>query len=111
VSYTELAASALAVAVALDVVVLRTRLVCSRAFWCAYGIMLFFQLIVNGMLTGLSIVRYNPDTIIGWRIAYAPVEDLAFGFALILATVAPWAWLTTGRPHDADHPADRRGDS
>ena len=100
-SYTELAISAVVAAVLLDLVVLRTRLVRSRTFWCAYAIMLFFQLIVNGALTGLSIVRYNPSTIIGWRIAYAPVEDLAFGFALILSTVAPWVWLTGRRPTGA----------
>ena len=27
------------------------------------------------------------------RIAYAPVEDLAFGFALVLMTCVVWVWL------------------
>ena len=26
------------------------------------------------------------------RIAYAPVEDLAFGFALVLMSCAAWVW-------------------
>ena len=73
---------------------LRTWLLVSKAFWQAYAILLFFQLLVNGALTGLNVVRYNPRDILGPRIAYAPVEDLAFGFALILLTLAPWARLT-----------------
>jgi lycopene cyclase domain-containing protein len=77
---------------ALDLFVLRTRLLRRRAFWTAYGIVLFFQLIVNGLLTGLDIVRYDPSTTLGWRVAHAPVEDLAFGFAMVLATLSLWVW-------------------
>ena len=78
---------------ALDLIVLQTRLLRRKAFWTAYAIVVFFQLIVNGLLTGLKIVRYDPSTIIGWRIAYAPVEDIAFGFAMALATLSLWVWL------------------
>jgi lycopene cyclase domain-containing protein len=78
---------------ALDVFVLQTRLVRRKAFWTAYAIVLFFQLIVNGLLTGLKIVRYDPATILGWRIVHAPVEDIAFGFAMVLATLSLWVWL------------------
>jgi lycopene cyclase domain-containing protein len=80
-------------AVVLDVLVLRTRMVTRRAFWTAYAIVLFFQLVVNGLLTGLKIVRYDASAIVGWRIAYAPVEDLLFGFALALSTLSLWVWL------------------
>ncbi len=55
--------------------------------------MLGFQLIVNGLLTGLPVVRYRADAIIGWRVAYAPVEDLLFGFALVLLTLTGWVGL------------------
>ncbi len=34
---------------------------------------------------------YNPDVIIGLRIASAPIEDLIFGFALILGVLQSWA--------------------
>jgi len=27
------------------------------------------------------------------RLVYAPVEDLAFGFALVLTTSVVWVWL------------------
>jgi lycopene cyclase domain-containing protein len=93
VSYTALALIGVAVAVAVDLAVLRTRLLRRRIFWTAYGITLFFQLIVNGILTGRRIVRYDPGAILGWRVAYAPVEDLLFGFALITLTLATWVRL------------------
>jgi lycopene cyclase domain-containing protein len=92
VNYTALAALAVLGAVGLDAFVLRTRLVLRRAFWTAYAIVLGFQLLVNGVLTGMHVVRYRADRIIGWRIAYAPVEDLLFGFAMILATLSLWVW-------------------
>jgi lycopene cyclase domain-containing protein len=101
VTYTVAAAVGLVAALALDVLVLRTRLVTRPVFWLTYPIVACGQLISNGFLTGLHVVRYSPDAILGLRIAYAPVEDLAFGFALILTTLSVWVWL--GR-----HGVDRR---
>ena len=94
-TYTAAAVLAVVLAALLDLAVLRTRLLLRRSFWTAYAIMLFFQLVVNGLLTGLRIVRYDRDQIIGVRIAYAPVEDLVFGFALILFTLT--LWVRAGR--------------
>ncbi len=92
-SYTELVGVALLVATAWDLGLLRTRLLCRKAFWVAYAIMVSFQLLVNGLLTGLRIVQYDPDAILGPRLAYAPIEDLGFGFALILLTLSCWVAL------------------
>jgi lycopene cyclase domain-containing protein len=92
-SYTLSVVLGVVVAGALDLLVLQTRLLRRRAFWTAYAIVLFFQLIVNGLLTGLKIVRYESSAVVGWRLAYAPVEDIAFGFALALATLSLWVWL------------------
>src|SRR5262249_54028952 len=105
-SYTVLAIVGVAIAVAFDLVVLRTRLLTRRAFWTGYGIVLFFQLLLNGLLTGIPIVQYNSDAIIGWRIAYAPVEDLLFGFALILVTLS--AWVANGRRTSLGDHGDHR---
>jgi lycopene cyclase domain-containing protein len=100
-SYTFAATTAVLVALFVDLVVLRTALVRSRTWWTAYGIVVFFQLVTNGWLTGRGIVRYSNDAILGsgriaflgdGRIAYAPVEDLAFGFALVLMSCASWVW-------------------
>jgi hypothetical protein len=35
---------------------------------------------------------YSPDAITGIRIASAPMEDLFFGFALILCVMAMWVF-------------------
>ena len=92
-TYTVAALAAVVAAVALDIAVLRTRLVRRKVFWATYPIVLGFQLLFNGVLTGRGVVRYDPDTILGVRVAYAPVEDLLFGFALVLATLSLWVWL------------------
>jgi lycopene cyclase domain-containing protein len=92
VSYTTAALLGAAGAVLVDLVVLRTRLLTRAVFWATYPIIVFFQLISNGILTGRGIVRYDPAAIIGWRLVYAPVEDLVFGFALVLLTLSLWIW-------------------
>jgi lycopene cyclase domain-containing protein len=91
-SYTALAVVGVAAALVLDLAVLRTRLVRRQLFWTAYAIVLFFQLVTNGWLTGRDVVRYDPDTIAGVRLVFAPVEDLLFGFSLVLQTQAWWVW-------------------
>ena len=92
-SYTQLAVLGVLLAVAVDVLVLRTWLLRRRTYWTAYAIVLFFQLVTNGIFTGFEIVRYDPDAILGLRIAYAPVEDLLFGWAMVTLTLSTWVWL------------------
>ena len=101
-TYTAIAVMVALAAVALDRWAARTRLITRGTWWAAYAIIVVFQLLTNGWLTGRRIVRYDPDAIIGseqvtllgdGRLVYAPVEDLAFGFALVLATSVVWVWL------------------
>ncbi len=101
-TYTALAVLGVLAAVVLDRWVARTRLTGSRDWWSAYAIIVFFQLLTNGWLTGRGIVRYDGDAILGTgdvaflgqgRLAYAPVEDLAFGFGLVLTSCVVWTWL------------------
>lgn len=105
-TYTVLAVAAVLAAIVVDRWAARTRLTSSGAWWTAYGIIVFFQLLTNGWLTGRGIVRYDPDTIVGsgevtafgeGRLGYAPVEDLGFGFALVLTTCVVWVWLGARR--------------
>lgn len=105
-TYTQLGLAGVVVVILLDLLVFRTCLLRRRAFWTAYAIIVFFQLVTNGVLTGFGIVRYDGDAIIGsdtpasgpppfmgdGRIAYAPVEDLLFGFALVVLTLVLWVW-------------------
>ena len=92
-TYTQLAVLGVLAAVLVDTVLLRTWLLRRRAYWTAYAIVLFFQLVTNGIFTGLEIVRYDPDAILGPRIAFAPVEDLLFGWAMVTLTLSTWVWL------------------
>ena len=91
-SYTALAVLGVLAAVLLDVVVLRTRVLTRRVFWTAYAIIVVFQLLTNGWLTGRDIVTYADSAILGVRVVFAPVEDLLFGFSLVLQTLAWWVW-------------------
>jgi lycopene cyclase domain-containing protein len=92
VSYTALAVLGVAAALVLDLLVLRTGVVTRRLFWTSYAIVVFFQLLTNGWLTGRDIVTYDEHAILGWRVAFAPVEDLLFGFSLVVQTLAWWVW-------------------
>ena len=91
-TYTAAAVLGVLVAVALDLFVLRVRLLGRVVFWATYPLILFFQLLSNGILTGRNIVMYDPGAILGWRIVHAPVEDLLFGFAMVLLTLDLWIW-------------------
>jgi lycopene cyclase domain-containing protein len=93
VTYTQLALAGVAGAVLVDTVLLRTWLLRRRTYWTAYAIVLCFQLVSNGILTGFDIVRYDPAAILGARIAFAPVEDLLFGYAMVTLTLSTWVWL------------------
>jgi len=92
-TYTAAALLGVAGTLVVDLVVLRTRLVTRLVFWAAYPIVLVFQLLSNGILTGRKIVSYDPAAILGLRLAYAPVEDLLFGFAMVLLTLSIWIFL------------------
>lgn len=105
--YTWASITSVVVALLVDRYVLKTRLLSTRLFWASYGIILFFQLIVNGILTGFEVVQYEPAVITGLRIAYAPVEDIGFGFGLVCLTQAVWVKLTrspSGAVGTAAHP-------
>lgn len=90
--YTQIALSVVVVSIAIDLFLLKTRLLRRAGFWTSYAIILPFQLLTNWWLTSRNIVMYNPDAIMGVRIASAPVEDLLFGFALVLSVLSLWIY-------------------
>ncbi len=99
--YTFIATTALVFALILDSVLTKTSLITSKRFWTSYAIILPFQLLTNWWLTSRNIVMYNPDAIIGFRIASAPLEDLLFGFALVLSVIGMWEfWGRREIEHD-----------
>ena len=92
-TYTQIAFIAVLLAAFIDLAVLRTKLLKRKVFWTSYAIILLFQLLTNWWLTSRNIVMYSEDAILGIRIASAPMEDLFFGFALILSVMATWVYL------------------
>ena len=88
--YTDIAVLAFLFSVISDLFIIKARLLRRAVFWTSYAIILPFQLITNWWLTSREIVMYSPEAIIGTRIASAPVEDLLFGFALILCVMNMW---------------------
>lgn len=91
-SYTSIAFVALITSVLSDIELTRSKMIFRKSFWTSYAIILPFQLLTNWWLTSRNIVMYSPESIIGIRIASAPVEDLLFGFALILGVLQLWSY-------------------
>ncbi|MFM8868855.1 MAG: lycopene cyclase domain-containing protein, partial [Candidatus Nanopelagicus sp.] len=71
-SYTEIAITAFLLSILLDLFITKSRLLTRAVYWTSYAIIIFFQLITNWWLTSREIVMYDPDAIIGLRIASAP---------------------------------------
>lgn len=106
-SYTAIALVTFVVVIMIDLFALRTRMITRKEFWIAYAIMIGFQFLTNAVLTGTQTVQYADDTIVGTgngvapgqppflgegRLFYAPMEDVAFGFGLILLTLSVWQY-------------------
>ena len=89
-TYTQITVYALIITIFLDMFVTRNSLLSTLRFWISYSIILPFQLMTNWWLTSREIVTYNPESIMGLRVAGAPFEDLIFGFAMILAVMSMW---------------------
>ena len=89
-SYTITATTFLIASVLFDLFGTKIGLLRRRAFWSSYAIILPFQLLTNWWLTSRNIVLYRSGAITGLRIASAPVEDLLFGFALVLSVLTLW---------------------
>jgi lycopene cyclase domain-containing protein len=90
--YSDIAIFSLLFAVFFDLFGIKTQLLTKAVFWTSYAIILPFQLVTNWWLTSRNIVMYNPEAIMGIRIASAPLEDLLFGFALVLCVMAMWVY-------------------
>lgn len=92
-SYSAIAFTSALVFATIDFFVLKRSLLKTKYFWTSYAIILPFQLLTNWWLTSRNIVMYSDEAIIGIRIASAPVEDLFFGFTLILGVLHMWEYL------------------
>jgi lycopene cyclase domain-containing protein len=99
-SYTAIAVISLLISGTLDIYIIKSKLLTRKIFWTSYAIILPFQLLTNWWLTSREIVIYNDSKIIGIRIASAPVEDLFFGFSLVLSVLALWIYFGRREAND-----------
>ncbi|GAA1644951.1 lycopene cyclase domain-containing protein [Catellatospora bangladeshensis] len=96
--YTVAAVAACLAVVGLELGVWRTGLLRSGRYWGTLAISLLFMVPVDGWLTraDATVVHYAPDAITGLRVPWdIPVEDYAFGYALITLTLL--LWVRAGR--------------
>lgn len=109
VEYTILASCAVVATVVIEVAWLRTGLFRSPSYWITMGICLFFMVWVNGWLTKLSapIVRYYEPYFLNVRFPWdIPIEDFAFGIAVINTALLGWLWPERARAtREQDVPA------
>lgn len=91
--YSDIAINAVLVAVMLDLFIIRSKMLTRGIFWLTYGLILPFQLLTNWWLTSKQIVEYEEAEIIGTRLAGAPIEDLLFGFSMIVLTLSLWDYF------------------
>ena len=96
--YTGAVLVALLVTVAYERWVARSGIFRTRTFWLTMAVCLFFMVLTNGWLTKLSapVVLYDAAAKTPWRFPLdIPVEDFAFGFALLGLVLI--RWVAAGR--------------
>lgn len=103
--YTVFCAVALGGTIVLDRT-LKTGLFRDRRYWIALAIVAIFQFLVDGWLTCRPVVTYQAAQFSGVRFGCSlldpwprtgralgmPLEDLAFGFAMITQGLMWWRW-------------------
>ncbi|GAC1406033.1 MAG: lycopene cyclase domain-containing protein [Mycobacterium sp.] len=91
--YTVPAVVAVAAVCLLELCVLRTGLFRRAAYWIAMGIVIGFQIPVDGWLTKRSapVVIYADSQTSGVRFPFdIPVEDYLFGWSMVTAVLLLW---------------------
>ncbi len=68
-------------------------------FYIFLIIILLFKFLVNGYLTGINIVIYQPCFFLGFRLGSIPLEDFLFGFSLVGLTIIFWEYFKAKNPN------------
>ena len=91
--YTVAAAAAAVAVVAAEHWWLRTGVFRRVSYWVTLAIVFAFQVLVDGWLTKTSapVVLYARHQFLGVRFPFSiPIEDFAYGFALVTLTIVLW---------------------
>jgi lycopene cyclase domain-containing protein len=83
--YTSTAFILASILLVIHITVLKSKYI--YVFGLSYLVHLLPFLIVNGLLTGLPVVKYNSGFITGLRVISIPVEDFLFALSLFLSNV------------------------
>jgi len=88
--YTILAVAGVVLAIIVDMLVLKTRLMLNKKFWIFWCVMFVLIFIINGYLTWRPIVLYGEEHYLGIKLFTIPIEDFFYGFALLTLNIAIW---------------------
>lgn len=94
--YTVLTLIGMVAVITVELAWAKTGIFRSGRYWTAMGIVVFFQIWVDGWLTKLSapIVIYDASQHSGIRFPWdIPIEDFGFGFAMLTMTIISWIKL------------------
>ncbi len=95
--YTLLAVAGVVLAVIIDMLVLKTRLMLNKKFWIFWCVMFVLIFIINGYLTWRPIVLYGEGHYLGVRLFTIPIEDFLYGFALLTLNITIWEFYNKKR--------------
>lgn len=91
--YTMMSVGAAVAVVLIELIWFQLGIFRKISFWVSLAIVFGFQILVDGWLTKLTapIVIYRPSAFSGRRFPWdVPLEDFAFGFALVTLTILLW---------------------
>lgn len=78
------------VIIGITICVLLTSGVRKKRILLVLAAMLCLTLVFDNLLVGVDIVRYDSNSILGFKLGAAPIED--FAYALVAAVVMPVIW-------------------
>ena len=87
---------------------LRPDLLSSFHFWMALALSYGMFLLVNGVLTAVPVVLYNPSAIWGFRLITIPLEDVFYNFSLLTLNFMIFRIFLDAGSKDSETPLGRR---
>lgn len=83
---------------------LRPDLVRSLQWWTGMALTYAMFLVVNGVLTGIPVVTYNPEAIWGFRVITIPLEDFFYSFSLLALNFTLFRFFLDGGRRPSPEP-------
>lgn len=105
-----LALALIALAVVLDLLILRTRVIFTRHVLRTAGILVVTTLVFDNVLSALPVYVFHPERTLGIFLPWAPIEDLFYivGVVLFVAVLDRFGRTRAARRHDDAGPSTHR---